>query len=105
MPKGQPEPGGSATGPITLSNDDAVAPKARSCERILTFTEVLTAALELGAQGTPVFPCEPASKQPLVATGFKAATTDRTSITTWWKQWPQAMIGVNRHGIRTPYSG
>jgi hypothetical protein len=27
-----------------------------------------------------------------VATGFKAATMDGPTITTWWKQWPGAMI-------------
>ena len=30
----------------------------------------------------------------MVATGFKAATTDGPTITTWWKQWPEAMIGI-----------
>ncbi len=30
----------------------------------------------------------------MVATGFKAATTDEPTITTWWKQWPGAMIGI-----------
>jgi hypothetical protein len=29
-----------------------------------------------------------------IVAGFKAATTDRTTITTWWKQWPGAMIGI-----------
>lgn len=94
MPSGQPEPGGNYTGPITRFNDDRVAPEAGSCERIPTFAEVLTAALELGAQGKPVFPCDPVNKRPLVATGFKAATTDQTIISTWWKQWPGAMIGI-----------
>lgn len=57
-------------------------------------SEVLGAALELAAEGAPVFPCDPASKRPLVATGFKAATTDEMTITTWWRQRPQAMIGI-----------
>ena len=56
--------------------------------------EVSTAALEYGARGMPVFPCDPASKRPLVAGGFKKATTDGSIIATWWKQWPKAMIGI-----------
>ena len=95
MPRGQPEPCGECHRPTSLCPTTTEwLPKAGSCERILTFADVPVAALELGAQGMPVFPCDPASKQPLVATGFKAATTDPTTITTWWKQWPQAMIGV-----------
>lgn len=57
-------------------------------------TAVPIAALAIAGQGIPVFPCDPATKRPLVATGFKAATTDRATITTWWRQWPNAMIGV-----------
>jgi hypothetical protein len=52
------------------------------------------AALKLAERGLPVFPCNTASKAPLIATGFKAATTDTVIITAWWSAWPNALIGV-----------
>src|ERR1700674_2414463 len=73
---------------------DGVVPQAGPRDHIPTFADVSVAALEFGAQGMPVFPCDPANKRPLVATGFKAATTDGPTITIWWKQWPEAMIGI-----------
>jgi Bifunctional DNA primase/polymerase, N-terminal len=77
-----------------LDPGDGVVPEPVPREHIAAFADVSLAALDLGAQGIPVFPCDPANKRPLVATGFKAATTDGPTITTWWKQWPQAMIGI-----------
>ena len=44
--------------------------------------------------GWPVFPCKPRDKNPLTEHGFKDATTDVEQIEAWWKQWPQANIGV-----------
>lgn len=66
---------------------------------------MLTAALVIAAKGTPVFPCHPAdppgtpkarrnAKKPLIAGGFKAATTDAEQITRWWTDWPLALIGM-----------
>ncbi len=54
----------------------------------------LDAALALVLQGWPIFPCDPATKAPLVVGGFKAATTDERKIRARWERWPQAMIGV-----------
>lgn len=57
-------------------------------------------ALAYAAQNWPVFPCHPATKQPLVKGevagegGLKLATTDPERIRAWWKQWPNAMIGL-----------
>lgn len=42
--------------------------------------------------GTP--DCSPAGKHPLVAGGFKVATTDRQTITEWWTRYPDANIGI-----------
>lgn len=55
---------------------------------------MLAAALAIAAGGVPVFPCRPIDKRPMVATGFKAATTDETVITSWWGRWPDAMIAM-----------
>lgn len=33
-------------------------------------------------------------KHPRTANGFKAATSDLDTITTWWRQWPDANIGL-----------
>ncbi len=45
------------------------------------------------AKRYPVFPCG-ANKRPLVATGFHAATQDEQQIRAWWRQWPEALVGV-----------
>jgi len=55
---------------------------------------ILDAALELAAEGIPVFPCRPDNKAPLTTNGFKAATTDQDQIREWWAQQPGAMIGL-----------
>lgn len=55
--------------------------------------ELRKAALAYAAQGIPVFPCRP-DKKPRVTGGFKAATTDPKAISTWWTNWPDALIGM-----------
>src|SRR5262245_59521895 len=57
-------------------------------------SDLWTAALKLAHRGTPVFPCDLASKRPLVATGFKAATTNPDLVHEWWSTHPDALIGV-----------
>ena len=44
--------------------------------------------------GRPVFPCHPRSKKPLTQYGFKDATTDLATVGKWWRQWPDANIGI-----------
>ena len=56
--------------------------------------ETLAAALRMAAKGTPVFPCRASSKKPLIAGGFKMATTEEAQIYSWWKKWPDAAIGL-----------
>jgi hypothetical protein len=54
----------------------------------------LFAALDLARQNVPVFPCKPADKRPYTQHGFKDASTDPDQIYEWWKQWPDALVGV-----------
>ena len=66
---------------------------------------VLQAALQLAEEhGLPIFPCreksavingkEHKAKAPYTASGFKDALTRGDQITSWWKKWPAALIGV-----------
>lgn len=52
------------------------------------------AAAHYAGLGVPVFPCVPGGKRPLVAHGFKDATTDPGQVAAWWGRWPEANIGV-----------
>jgi hypothetical protein len=53
----------------------------------------LAEALDVSARW-PIFPCNPLNKKPLTDRGFKDATQDRVTIGRWWKDHPNAMIGV-----------
>jgi hypothetical protein len=50
-------------------------------------------ALKLARQGVPVFPCSE-DKRPLVAGGFKSASSDPEIVHRWWTDWPDALIAV-----------
>lgn len=45
------------------------------------------------ARTFPVFPCG-RDKRPRVANGFHAASQDPGQIRAWWRQWPDALVGV-----------
>jgi hypothetical protein len=49
---------------------------------------------KLAERGIPVFPCQPNNKRPYTARGFKDASTDPAVTSAWWKQWPDALVGV-----------
>jgi hypothetical protein len=57
----------------------------------------LDAALGYVCRGWTVFPCHwlgERRKRPLVKGGFHAANTDEAQIREWWRQWPDALIGI-----------
>jgi hypothetical protein len=54
----------------------------------------MKAALSLAERGISVFPCKAADKRPHTPRGFKDASTDPAIITEWWKQYPDALVGV-----------
>ena len=41
-----------------------------------------------------IFPCNPNTKRPCVKGGFKSATNDQDQIKKWWKEFPNAMVGI-----------
>jgi hypothetical protein len=51
-------------------------------------------ALRLAGRGILVFPCRVATKAPLTPNGFKDASTDADTIRAWWREHPDALIGV-----------
>jgi hypothetical protein len=51
-------------------------------------------ALDLARRGVPVFPCNPADKRPLTASGFKDASCDPDIVHLWRTEHPEALIGV-----------
>jgi hypothetical protein len=55
---------------------------------------MVESALALAGEDWAVFPVRPRGKEPLVARGFKAATTDPETITAWWQKSPEANIGL-----------
>ncbi len=72
-------------------------------------SRLLEAALDSARRGWAVFPlhaidactctcgnadCDSPGKHPRTPNGFKAATRDPEQIATWWRQWPDANIGI-----------
>ena len=45
-------------------------------------------------QGVRVFPCRPEKKSPFISNWNEKATADLAQIERWWKQYPQAIIGL-----------
>lgn len=58
-------------------------------------TSFLEAALEYAARGWAVFPLQPRGKRPIPGTsGHNDASTDPAKIRSWWKEIPNANIGI-----------
>ncbi len=56
--------------------------------------QLLATALRYAGWGWSVFPLRPGLKVPATPNGFKDATTDTDTITTWWTATPLANIGL-----------
>ena len=54
----------------------------------------VAAALALAQRGLCVFPCGANKKTPIMAGGFKQASTNPDTITTWWEDWTAANVAV-----------
>ena len=62
-------------------------------EQNLISNRVLDHALSLAARSIPVFPCKP-DKRPRTSEELKNASTDVVTIKQWWRNHPDALIGV-----------
>lgn len=51
-------------------------------------------ALPIAAKGWPVFPCNRATKAPLIGGGFRSASTDPDRIKAWGRKYPTALVGM-----------
>jgi hypothetical protein len=72
------------------------------CERADTTdgNPFLGEALRLARLGYPVFPCRSGRKEPATRHGVLDATTDETTIRTWWSRWPDANVALaTGHGL------
>ena len=54
----------------------------------------MKAALALAQRGISVFPCKADDKKPHTLHGFKDASTDPAIIEAWWKEKPDALVGI-----------
>jgi hypothetical protein len=50
-------------------------------------------AIDLARMGLGVFPCD-ANKQPLTPNGFYDASIDESTISKWWRRFPDALPGI-----------
>ena len=53
---------------------------------------IIDHCLAYAAKGLEIFPVNWRTKHPLVENGMKDATTNPTTITKWWRTWPDASI-------------
>ena len=68
-------------------------------------SDLLDAALGYAARGLPVFPCVPRGKEPAIARGFYAATTNPETIRRFWRQSRSQHRDPDRPDLRVLGSG
>lgn len=75
-------------------------PEKRRIERAKSKrSKFLKNAMRFAKRGIPVFPIAENGKNPLTKNGFKDATVDLRQIKRYWKQFPNANIGVPTGGV------
>ena len=89
---GEPDETNIISAPVTEAATAEAAPAPETVEAPQA-EAMLDHALRYARRGWPVFPCG-TDKSPLIATGFKAATTDEEQIRSWWTRYQDASIGV-----------
>lgn len=57
-------------------------------------TNKAAASLNYALSGCHVLPLAPHGKEPIIPGGFKAASKDWSTVSNWWRQWPDANIGL-----------
>jgi hypothetical protein len=83
---------------------DSSRSKAVGCVEVIVAhagsSSLAEAAAGLAAAGVPVFPCAAGAKRPATSVGFHAASNDSDLVAWWWRQWPNANIGMPTGGDR-----
>lgn len=59
--------------------------------------DLTAAAVAYALRGWWVFALRPRSKEPLTAHGVHDASCDPAVVGAWWREWPEANIGLNVH--------
>lgn len=77
----------------TPASRDPIA-ALESLARAATAPDAASAATQLAAAGTPVFPCLAGAKRPLTRRGFHDASTDPDKVAWWWRRHPTANLAV-----------
>src|SRR5690606_15399578 len=57
-------------------------------------TQLAEAALRYASRGWHICPCAPRGKEAITRRGFKDASADPEQVRRWWKQTPNANIGL-----------
>ena len=74
---------------------DTYDPEPAAAAERFTQPDALTQAAHWYAtNGLPIFPCQPGTKQPATAHGFKDATTNPGQVTQWWATNPAYNIAT-----------
>lgn len=73
------------------------APARGGTDPGLPVRELRDAACEYADRGWHVHPLVPRAKRPLTPHGKDDAVSDLVTVLNWWRQWPEANIGIHCH--------